>query len=175
MPEQTERGFKAPVRGARDAPTTPEDRKLSTNYARNRAYARAAEDYTTRLNPQSEAQFRAWVAANKVPFDPSAKINDYDMRGFWLALQSKDPAAVSAVNPYDKRIHYPDRWKTPYHETFSAESQWAQPGAPSWNKLDQLVMPSGEVVFDSRAASVAPDRPVAPVPVQKERNADAAR
>lgn len=138
-----------------DAPSKDKDnnewiQKLLKNYDRNKAYAKL-DHYSTTLNPQSEAQFRTWLAANKVPFDPNAKLADYDMRGFWLALQAKDATAASAVNPYDQKIHYPDRWKTPYHETFSAESQWAKPGAPSWNKSDQLVMPSGQVVFDSRA------------------------
>lgn len=126
--------------------------KLQKNYERNKGYAKEGE-YTTALNPGSEAQFRAWVAANKVPFDPNSKTSDYDMRGFWLGLQSKDPTAISAVNPYDKQIHYPDHWKTPYHETFSAESQWAKPGAPTWNKDDQLVLPSGQLIYDSRAAA----------------------
>lgn len=139
-------------------------RKLQKNYDRNKSYAKA-DDYSTTLNPQSEAQFRAWLAANKVPFNPEAKLADYDMRGFWLALQSKDPMAASAVNPYDKRIHYPDRWKTPYHETFSAESQWAKPGAPTWNKDDQLVLPSGQLVFDSRAIPKATPAAAAVAPV----------
>ncbi len=150
------------------------EKKLQGNYERNKAYAKP-DQYTTALNPQSEIQFRAWLAANKVPFNANSAINDYDMRGFWLALQSKDPAAVSAVNPYDKRIHYPDRWKTPYHETFSSESQWAKPGAPSWNKQDQLLMPSGQVVFDSRAAAVSPEQRAAPAPVPQETSTDAAR
>ncbi len=136
--------------------------KLLKNYQRNKAYAKP-DQYSTTLNPQSELQFRAWLAANKVPFDPNAKLTDYDMRGFWQALQSQDPIAVSAVNPYDKKIHYPDHWKTPYHESFSAESQWAKPGAPTWNKTDQLVTPSGQVVFDSRAPKAPPPAPVAPV------------
>lgn len=141
------------------------DRKLEKNYERNKAYSKP-DDYVTQLNPKSEAQFRAWLAANKVAFNVNDKISDYDMRGFWLALQAKDPMAVSAVNPYDKQIHYPDRWKTPYHETFSAESQWAKPGAPSWNKDDQLVLPSGELVFDSRkaAASAVVQAPQTPSP-----------
>lgn len=164
MPEKIEGGSKPSDSGQRDAAAAQQERKLLSNYARNKVYARQDDDYATRLNPKSEAQFRAWVAANKVPFDLKASINDYDMRGFWLALQSKDPAAVSAVNPYDKRIHYPDRWKTPYHETFSAESQWATPGAPSWNKEDQLVLPSGQMVFDSRKVAAPPAAQPVPAP-----------
>ncbi len=62
-----------------------------------------------------------------------------------------DPRAVSSINPNDNMMHYPDYWKTPFHESFSHESQWATPGAPIWNELDQLVTPDGKVVFDERA------------------------
>ena len=48
-------------------------------------------------------------------------------------------------------MHFPDFWKTPYHESFSAESQWADPAkAPKWNAQDQLVLPDGTVVFDEK-------------------------
>jgi hypothetical protein len=47
-------------------------------------------------------------------------------------------------------MHYPDYWKTPLHETFSADSQWAGPVAPMWNELDQLISPGGRILFDER-------------------------
>jgi len=126
-------------------------------YERNKAYlAPGDHTYNTPLPPEQEAQFRQWVAAHGVPFDPAAATTDYDMRGFWRALQSQDPRAVSAVDPNDQRLHYPDYWKTPYHESFSAESQWANPAtAPSWNEKDQLVTPEGVVIYDDRAPKPA--------------------
>lgn len=87
--------------------------------------------YLTQLDPLREAAFLSWVGKNKVPFDPSPKA-DYDMRGFWAALQQRDPRAVSAVDPDDGRMHYPDYWKTPYHESFSNESKFARSNAPEW-------------------------------------------
>ena len=69
------------------------------------------------------------------------------MRGFYKALQNGDEMAKTAVDPHDKQIHFPDYWKTPYHETFSNESQWATKGAPSWNDQDQLVLPNGTILF----------------------------
>lgn len=130
------------------------DKKLKANYERNKSYSKPADSYNTPLNSGSEIQFRHWLAQNKVPFNTAAKQSDYDMRGFWLALQSKDPKAVSAVNPIDKRIHYPDYWKTPYHESFSAESQWADKGAPTWDKGgSKLVGADGKVVFDQMKAT----------------------
>jgi hypothetical protein len=124
--------------------------KLSKNYERNKGYAKE-DNYATLLNPETEAKFRQWLAANKIPFNPDAKVADYDMRGFWKALQLGDSRAISAIDPNDNKLHYPDYWKTPYHETFSAESQWAAPGAPTWNAKDQLVTPDGKVLFDDKA------------------------
>ena len=119
-------------------------------YNRNMAYADPNwQQKLTKLPPDQDQAFQAWVAANNVPFDPS-RTADYDMRGFYQALMAKDPRAASAVNPNDNRLHYPDVWKTPYHETFSADSQWAKEGAPTWQE-DKLVMPDGKVLFDDAA------------------------
>jgi hypothetical protein len=63
---------------------------------------------------------------------------------------SGDPLAKNAVDPNDGIMHFPDTWKTPYHETFSNDSQWALPSAPAWNDKDQLVAPNGGILFDDR-------------------------
>lgn len=122
-------------------------------YERNQAYVAPGDHvYNTPLTGNDEKAFRQWLAENKVPFDPNVPVSDYDMRGFWKALQSGDEKATTAVNRNDKQMHYPDYWKTPYHHSFSAESQWANPKtAPKWNDKDQLVTPGGKVVFDERA------------------------
>ncbi len=112
-------------------------------------------DLTTALPPGQEQAFRSWVGANNVPFNPDARgPTDYDMRGFYRGLMAGDPRAQTAVNPNDNRMHYPDAWKTPYHESFSAESQFAGPDAPAWNSQDQLITPQGTKVFDERAGGV---------------------
>jgi hypothetical protein len=59
-----------------------------------------------------------------VPFDPNAPPSDYDMRGFWQATQQQNPRAMTAVDPYDKRLHYTDYYKNPSHDTFSNESRF---------------------------------------------------
>jgi len=110
------------------------------------------------LAPDEEKQFRSWVSANKVPFDPAAKDSDYDMRGFWKALQAGDEKAVTAMNSNDGKPHYPDYWKTPFHRTFSRDSQWATPDAPTWNQQDQLVDANGNVMFDERVKPEGPRR-----------------
>lgn len=121
-------------------------------YQRNQPYvAKGAAGFNTQLGPLQELQFQKWVGENKVPFDTSAKVSDYDMRGFYGALMGGHPKAATAVNPNDNQMHYPDYWKTPYHETFSNESQWAGPVAPQWNEQDQLVAPNGRILYDERA------------------------
>ena len=119
---------------------------------RNAAFAKPSDtDYVTSLAPEEEQQFRQWVAEHQVPFDPDAPAQDYDMRGFWKGLMTGDPNAVSGVNPNDHMLHFNDHWKTPLHHSFSNESIYATPMAPSWNEQDQLVMPmNGAVVFDER-------------------------
>ena len=108
------------------------------------------QQQVTKLPPEQEAAFQQWVKQNNVAFDPRQTMPDYDMRGFYLALQNKDPKAMTAIDPADKKLHYPDYWKTPQHESFSAESQWATPAAPTWRKngsTDYLATPSGQVIY----------------------------
>src|SRR5688500_8154489 len=94
--------------------------------ARNAPYVRpGGGNYNTQLPALDEMAFRQWLQQNRVPCNPDAQQSDYDMRGFYQGIQQQNPRAVSAVNPNDGRMHYPDRWKTPMHETFSADSQWA--------------------------------------------------
>lgn len=104
--------------------------------------------FTTQLPPDQEMAFRAWVAKNKVPFNPNDQLQDYDMRGFYQGLQNFDPQAIRAVDPYDHKMHFTDKWKTPYHDTFSADSQYATPDAPRWQQNRLLVGGDGRVLFD---------------------------
>lgn len=104
--------------------------------------------YTTRLSPEREREFHQWLSVSKAPFDASPR-SDYDMRGFWLALRNGDPRATTAINPADRQPHFPDTWKTPYHESFSDESIYAGPDAPSWHD-DVLVDKHGRVIVDER-------------------------
>jgi hypothetical protein len=120
--------------------------------------------FNTPLPLGDELKFNAWLQENKVPFDARAPVSDYDMRGFYKGLQEGHPAAASAIDPNDQQMHYPDYWKTPYHETFSNQSQWALPTAPAWNEQDQLIDQSGKLLFDDRARNTSPWRPVDPTP-----------
>jgi hypothetical protein len=118
---------------------------LTERYGRNRQYAKPGT-YTTRLSPLEEKQFQGWLFVNKIPFDthwpPDQAMQDYDMRGYWKALKSGDPRAAQ-----DKEtMHFPDYWKTPYHETFSNQSIYAKPDAPRW-KGAVLTDKDGKVIW----------------------------
>jgi hypothetical protein len=129
------------------APVLP---ALDTNFLSGMA---KAGPYQTALEPVDEMRFQKWVSENGIPFQDSSTA-DYDMRGYWHALQRGDPRAFTAVNPADKLPHFPDTWKTPYHKTFSNESQYATPGAPRWVGDDSrgwmLIDKLGNILHDER-------------------------
>ena len=132
----------------------PADAGRNELLARNMQYAVPSPvmqgGYLTKLDPLEEMAFMLWVKEKNVPFDPSPNA-DYDMRGFYKAMKSGDPKASTGMNSNDGQLHFTDFFKTPFHESFSAESRYAKPGAPKWNESDQLVLPSGKIVFDERA------------------------
>lgn len=155
----------------------PEEPRPEENLARNQAYVTPGQHtYNTPLSAPDETKFRQWVADNNVPFDPNAKVSDYDMRGLWKTSQDPDAwkqlqesgkvpedmaPAGTKIDPNDGKPHYPDYWKTPFHQTFSNESQWATPNAPHWTPDDKLVASDGKVVFDDKAQKPEPINPTA--------------
>lgn len=106
-----------------------------------------------KLPQAEEQQFQLWAKNHNAP-----DTKDYDMRAFWKALSDLDPRAKTAVNANDSRLHFPDTWKTPLHESFSGESIYSNPkvSGPRWNSKDQLVESNGNIVFDEK--KVATDR-----------------
>lgn len=103
---------------------------------------RLPANYVTSLSGDEEKKFQAWVKQNNIPWQdvPNA---DYDMRGYWKAQAEGDPNAVRS----SKNLHFPDTYKTPYHKTFSNESQYASADAPHWEG-DRLIDKDGNVVAD---------------------------
>jgi hypothetical protein len=62
------------------------------------------------------------------------------------------------MNANDGRLHFTDYWKTPLHQSFSAESKYAGPVAPQWINGAQLAGPNGRILFDERPQVIfAPD------------------
>jgi hypothetical protein len=126
---------------------TPSPEQL---YQRNAPYvANGATQFTTPLSPNDEVLFQNWRRSNGVPFNSGAN-SDYDMRGFWNALTTMDPRARTAINPNDNLMHFPDTWKTPYHQSFSNESMYANQNAPQWINDSQLASPSGRLFYDEK-------------------------
>ena len=112
----------------------------------------APPQYNTPLSTLQEMAFRGWLVRNNVPFNPDAAQTDYDMRGYWQGLQQGNPqASPSSMNANDGQLHYPDYYKTPLHKSFSNESQWAGPDAPSWVNDSQLAAQDGRVVYDEKS------------------------
>lgn len=97
-----------------------------------------AGPYRTHLSDGQESHFRRWVSRHNVPFDPRARIADYDMRGFW-AHGGKWAGG---------NTHFPDTWKTPYDTTFSRESRYARKGNPfDWRGNKLVNIHTGRVIF----------------------------
>lgn len=123
-------------------PIFPHEGLYKQAYARNAQFARPNKIggyQTPLLKPGQEAQFRQWVARNRVPFDPTASTVDYDMRGFF----AENPKAAAAWRPGQ---HFPDTYKTPYDTTFSNQSKYAVKGTPFVWK--------GNVLIDTRTGQV---------------------
>lgn len=100
--------------------------------------------YHTPLSPEEEDQFFQWINQNKIPFNPGPR-SDYDMKGFFKGLLSGDPEAHSGINQTTGTLHFPDKWKTPHHESFSGESMYAPANAPRW-KGNKLVDHEGNTI-----------------------------
>ena len=89
------------------------------------------DTYQSTLSPEEENKFREWLKTpdvqNRLPeYNPDNTKEDYDLRGWWL--ENKDKGVPSG--------HFTDKYKTPYHKTFSNESIYATEDAPHWEQSD---------------------------------------
>jgi hypothetical protein len=108
-------------------------------YQRNAPFAKpSTTNYETVLPGALEQQFRAWVRKNNVPFNPDDKTSDYDMRGYYMSQKLQFEGALGDVPAHLPGAHFPDTFKTPYHATFSDESQYATPNNPFHWRGDTL-------------------------------------
>lgn len=108
---------------------------------RNKQFAKPGSELTT-LSPHQEVAFRAWVAQNRVPFNPNEATPDYDMRGYWQA----NPNASHAQGQ-----HFPDTYKTIRDSTFSDQSKYAKPGTPlQWQGNNLVDKRTNQLVYGSR-------------------------
>lgn len=123
-------------------------------YERNREYVSNKDGpFETALGRADEARFRQWLKyhADAHPalgnFNPNDPTSDYDLRGWWLENNGDAPPAEGG--------HFTDKYKTPYHQSFSNESMYADPeAAPKWQRQGDtwnLTAPDGTVVFSEPA------------------------
>ena len=141
-----------------DGQTVPP--KLMEQIQKNLQYAQPSDtNYQTNLPPDQESAFREWLDKNQhldpvKNFNPDASMSDYDMRGFWKEQQEKPESTEQnqGVDPNDGKMHFTDKYKTPAHESFSRESQYANDKAPVWSgkgKNQILIDPkSRQVMFN---------------------------
>jgi len=107
------------------------------NLERNKSFAKPGP-YITPLTQEEQPRFNEWLKTGQQggPVNWNTEDLSYDMPGFWKAMQTGDPEAKSIVIPQDQnRVHYPDKWKTPYEATFSRGSMYALPHAPEWKQV----------------------------------------
>jgi hypothetical protein len=126
------------------------EEKPEDAFKRNKPYVKpGAAPFITTLPPDKEKQFQDWAAKNPdlVKGELDTKTPDYDVRGRWLADQNGDPDAKLTRSAFDGKLHASDRWKTPFHRTFSAESIYANPDAPKWDG-NVLKDKDGNVIAD---------------------------
>ena len=116
---------------------------LGTISWRNQRWAKPGP-YNTSLQLEEEKSYQNWTGdfSKKVrkmnPDDPT-----YDMRGYW----KENAKAAQGMLQGPKDAHFPDTYKTPSHKSFSNESKYAKPNAPSW-KGNKLLDSKGNIVFD---------------------------
>jgi hypothetical protein len=129
------------------------EEKPEDSFKRNKPWAKpGAAPFITKLSPDQEKEFQDWAAKNPdmVKGELDTKTPDYDVRGRWLAEKNGDPDAKLTRSAFDGKLHASDKWKTPFHRTFSAESIYASPDAPKWD---------GNVLKDKNGNAIADETP----------------
>lgn len=84
---------------------------------------RDKKNFKTILNKGQEKKFQNWYknvsSILNLDENPDNPAHNYDYRGYWLENRNKD------IDFSIPDFHFPDKYKTPSHETFSRESIYA--------------------------------------------------
>lgn len=84
---------------------------------------RDKKNFKTILSKRQEKEFQNWYknvsSQLKLDENPDNPAHNYDYRGYWLENRNKD------IDFSIPDFHFPDKYKTPAHETFSRESIYA--------------------------------------------------
>lgn len=115
------------------------DRAFAYMHKYARPNPSGAWQYQTTLPGNAAREFERWVQTKHVPFDPGARIVDYDMRGYWKKTRGRG---------WHPGSHFPDTFKTPYDTTFSNESKYADSkNRLAWHGQRLINEATGQLVF----------------------------
>jgi len=116
--------------------------------------------YGTPLNIKERLAYDLWKVKNQVQDDPRGFNNSYDMEGFFkdmvLNNPNKDDSGITTLMA--DGIHYPDKYKTPFHPTTSNESKYKMPSMnrnwlPNGDGTYSLTdLDTGKIIRDERNA-----------------------
>lgn len=131
-----------------DATLTSSQGDQGINHLTEEEADRIARDprYNTRLTPEQELRFQEWKQQNA----PDDSGYDYDLKGAFLAGESRDP----------NNGHFDDKFKKPNHPTFSEFSNyakdrpdlagsWTGPNADQYVPASQAQQASGVFRYDT--------------------------
>lgn len=113
--------------------------------------------FATTLTPEEEQGFANFAKQTRNLPDVG-----YDLKGLYKEANDKNlindilqgkNTELAGMNPGTQSFHYTDKYKTPFHESFSRESQYATPEAPQWLENPnqqgfQLVDKQGNILID---------------------------
>ena len=120
--------------------------------------------YRTLLGMGDALKFEAFKKANNIPDDPSFD-SSYNMPGFFKesgGLVQRLLGNSSNTEMMPDGLHFTDKFKTPFHPTFSNESQYKFPGmnrewVPTGDGTFRLIdNETGKVIRDEKAAFAFP-------------------
>ncbi|MBS1894322.1 MAG: hypothetical protein JST59_23730 [Actinobacteria bacterium] len=146
------------INRGQDQPLATHEGNTHAAYERNQKWAKPSETgYQTELNSRQSQHFNDWLQNHKeegrLPggYDPDAKHQEYDLKGYWLHLVRTGQLNKQGTAGEDG-AHMPDAYKTPYDASFSKWSKYAKPGTPLvWRKGNRLVnRKTGRVVYEER-------------------------
>jgi hypothetical protein len=131
--------------------------------------------FGTNLKPEAEKEFASF--AKNIQQLPTP---DFDLRGLFKEAKGKglvdkilggQETELGGINPTTQTFHFTDKFKTPFHKSFSRESQFATKDAPRWVQNEdqsfRLVDANNKTLIDERDEAKLEQQPFVPSEVDK--------